>query len=101
MRYPLNGELSQTLLLASFFIVGGMFRAIGAGALRFPRWGWAVFSGVVSVVLGVMLLTQLPASSLWFIGLAIGIDFVFDGTSLIALGTALRAVPTSGSLVRA
>ena len=37
-----------------------------------------------------MLLTQLPASSLWFIGFAVGVDFVFDGTSLITLGSVLR-----------
>jgi uncharacterized membrane protein HdeD (DUF308 family) len=101
IRYPLAGELSLTLLLASFFIVGGMFRAIGAGALQFPRWGVAVFSGLLSVALGVMLMMQLPTSSLWFIGLAIGIDFIFDGTSFIALGTALRGVPSGRALARA
>ncbi|HUK01464.1 MAG TPA: HdeD family acid-resistance protein [Steroidobacteraceae bacterium] len=93
IRYPLTGEISLTLVLASFFIVGGAFRAIGAGALQFPQWGWAAVSGVVSVALGVMLLMQLPASSLWFIGFAIGIEFIFDGASFIALGTAVRQVP--------
>jgi uncharacterized membrane protein HdeD (DUF308 family) len=93
IRYPLAGEWSLTLILASFFIVGGVFRAIGAGVLQFPRWGWAAFSGVLSLTLGVVLLVQLPVLSLWFIGLAIGIDFIFDGTSLVALGAALRRVP--------
>ena len=101
LRYPLAGEMSLTLILASFFIVGGLFRAIGAGTLQFPQWGWAAFSGIVSVALGVMLLTQLPVSSIWFIGLAIGIDFIFDGVSFVALGTAVRSVPSSGSLARA
>jgi uncharacterized membrane protein HdeD (DUF308 family) len=101
VRYPLLGEYGLTLLLASLFIVGGVFRAIGASSLKFPHWGWAVFSGIVSVVLGVMLLTQLPAASLWFIGLAIGVDFIFDGGWFIALGTALRGVPSNRSLARA
>jgi uncharacterized membrane protein HdeD (DUF308 family) len=101
VRYPLAGEYGLTLLLASFFIVGGVFRAIGASALHFPQWGWAVFSGIVSVALGVMLLTQLPTSSLWFIGMAIGIDFIFDGGWFIALGTALRAVPSGRFFARA
>ena len=92
IRYPLAGEWSLTLLLASLLVVGGMFRAIGAATLRFPRWGWAAVSGAVSVVLGVMLLGQLPISSLWFIGFAIGLDFVFDGASLVALGIALRGM---------
>jgi uncharacterized membrane protein HdeD (DUF308 family) len=101
VRYPLAGEYGLTLLLASFFIVGGVFRAIGAGALKFPQWGWAVFSGIVSVALGVMLLTQLPLVSLWFIGLAVGIDLIFDGGWFIALGAALRGVPTGRSFATA
>lgn len=101
IRYPLSGELSLTLLLAALFIVGGTFRAIGAASLRFPQWGWTAVSGIISIALGVMLLNQLPLSSLWFIGLAIGVDFVFDGTSMIALGNALRAVPSGHALAKA
>ena len=33
VRYPLAGEYGLTVVLASLFIVGGLFRAIGAGAL--------------------------------------------------------------------
>lgn len=101
VRYPLAGAVSLTLLLASFFIVGGTFRTIGASALQFPRWGWAVFSGVLSVALGIMMMLQLPVTSLWFIGLAIGIDFIVDGTSFVALGTALRGFPSGRDLVQA
>ena len=101
IRYPFAGEMSLTLVLASFFIVGGTFRAIGAGALQFPQWAWAAFSGIVSVALGIMLLMQLPVSSLWFIGFAIGIEFIFDGASCIALGTALRRVSGGGAFAKA
>jgi uncharacterized membrane protein HdeD (DUF308 family) len=92
VRFPLGGALGITVLLALLFIVGGAFRAIGAGKLRFPRWGWAAASGIVSVALGIMLLVQFPASSLWFIGLAVGVDLIFEGTSLVALGSALHGI---------
>lgn len=92
IRYPLAGAASLTLVLACFFIVAGLFRAIGAGMLKLPRWGWSVFSGIVSIVLGVMLLGQMPVSSIWFIGFAIGIDLVVDGVSLISFATAIRSV---------
>jgi Short repeat of unknown function (DUF308) len=52
IRYPLAGAASLTLVLASFFIVSGLFRAIGAGMLKLPRWGWSVFSGLVFVGAG-------------------------------------------------
>jgi uncharacterized membrane protein HdeD (DUF308 family) len=92
LRYPLAGAASLTLILASFFVVSGMFRAIAAGMMKFPRWGWAVFSGVVSVALGVILLAQMPLSSIWFIGFAIGVDLIFDGASLVGFGTAIHQV---------
>lgn len=93
VRYPVAGAASLTLVLAAFFVVGGLFRAIGAGMLKLPRWGWSVFSGVLSVVLGAMLLFQLPVSSVWFIGFAIGIDLIFDGASLIGFATAVHNLP--------
>ena len=92
IRYPLAGAASLTLILASFFVVSGMFRAIAAGMMKFPRWGWAVFSGVVSVALGVMLLAQMPLSTIWFIGFAIGVDLIFDGASLVGFGTAIHQI---------
>jgi len=93
IRYPAAGAVSLTLVLASFFIVGGLFRAIGAGMLKFPRWGWSVFSGLVSLALGVMLLAEMPVSSIWFIGFAIGIDLIVDGASLIGFATAIHTLP--------
>ncbi|HET8889971.1 MAG TPA: HdeD family acid-resistance protein [Candidatus Angelobacter sp.] len=93
IRYPAAGAVTFTLILASFFIVGGFFRAIGAWTLQFPRWGWSVLSGIVSVALGIMLMAQLPLSSIWFIGFAIGIDLIVDGASLIGLATAIHSVP--------
>ena len=93
IRYPLAGAAGLTLILASFFVVGGVFRAIGAGMLKLPRWGWSVFSGVLSVMLGTMLLTQMPVSSIWFIGFAIGIDLIFEGASLIGFATAVHSLP--------
>lgn len=93
IHYPFAGAASLTLILASFFIVGGLFRAIGAGMLKFPRWGLSVASGLVSLALGVMLLWQMPGSSVWFIGFAIGIDLIVDGASLIGFSTAAHNLP--------
>ena len=51
------------------------------------------FSGIVSVVVGFMLIYQLPTTSLWFLGFLVGVDFIFDGVALITLGTAVKKVP--------
>ena len=57
IRHPDAGAEGVTMLLALLFIVGGLFRATGASVIQFPRWGWTVFAGLVSVALGIYLLT--------------------------------------------
>jgi uncharacterized membrane protein HdeD (DUF308 family) len=93
IRYPTMGAETLTAVLGSFFIVGGLFRAIGSGMAKFPNWGWAVFSGIVSVALGIMLLWQMPVSGLWFIGLAIGIDLIVDGVAVTSFAAAIHHLP--------
>jgi uncharacterized membrane protein HdeD (DUF308 family) len=92
LRYPHAGAVGLTLVLAAFFVVAGIFRAVGAGFLQFPRWGWAVFSGIVSFVLGILLLVQMPVSSIWFIGFAIGVDMIFDGAAIVGFATAIHHI---------
>jgi len=94
VRYPGGGAAGLTLVLASFFVVGGLFRAIAAGMAQLPRWGWALFSGLVSVALGITLLVQMPVSSIWFIGFAIGVDLIFDGASFVGFATAFHSLPS-------
>ena len=98
VRYPSAGALSLTLVLASFFIVGGMFRAVGSAALQLPRWSWGSLSGLISVALGVVVLLQLPTLSIWFIGFAIGADMIFEGVGLAAMGLALHHLPSGQKL---
>ena len=81
------------MLLAALFIVGGLFRGAAAAAIQFPRWGWTVFSGLVSVILGIYLLTTWPAASTYFIGMVIGIDLIFDGAALIGFAGAIHSLP--------
>jgi len=58
--------------------------------LQFPRWIWCALSGVVSVALGASLLARLPLSSITFVGVAIGIDLLFEGASLISTAKAVH-----------
>ncbi len=74
--------------------LGGIFRAVGAGMIQFPRWGWSLVSGIVSVALGIVLLLQMPTSSIWFIGFAIGVDLILDGASLVGFAMAIHSLPT-------
>jgi uncharacterized membrane protein HdeD (DUF308 family) len=93
IRHPDAGAEGVTMLLAALFIVGGLFRAAGASVIQFPRWGWTVFAGLVSVALGVYLLATWTASSTYFVGIAIGIDLIFDGAALVGFAGAIHSLP--------
>ena len=93
IRHPDAGAQGVTMLLAALFIVGGLFRGVAASFIRFPRWAWTAVSGLVSVVLGVFLLTTWPSASTYFIGMMIGIDLIFDGTALVGFAGAIHSLP--------
>jgi uncharacterized membrane protein HdeD (DUF308 family) len=90
IAYPGAGALTLTLILAIFFLVGGAMRAISALMIDLPNGGWAVLSGVVDVILGILLLTSWPVSGLWFLGLAVGIGLIFRGAWWSAFALAAR-----------
>jgi uncharacterized membrane protein HdeD (DUF308 family) len=88
---PLKGAVALTLILAAFLLVEGIFKIITALRVRDHRgWGWLLASGIVSVVLGVLIWAQWPASGLWVIGLLVGIQLLFTGWSLVMLALVAR-----------
>jgi uncharacterized membrane protein HdeD (DUF308 family) len=87
---PVAGALAWTLLFASFFTVIGIFRLVAAIRLKFPNWGWAVFDGIVSLGLGILLWAEWPWSGLWFLGVAVGVSLVLRGWSYIMLAFAVH-----------
>ena len=92
VTHPIAGALAWTLLFASFFTVIGIFRIIAAAKLRFPLWGWAVFDGVVTALLGLALWISWPWSGLWFLGVALGVSLILRGWSYVMLSLAARSL---------
>ena len=90
VAYPGAGAATITLVLAFYFVAAGLIKTIASISLRFPSWGWSVVSGVVSVVLGVVLARQWPTSSMWFIGLAVGVDLIVYGWALLMVAAAIK-----------
>ncbi len=91
--HPAAGALTLTILLATFYMVGGLFRIIGSVMTRFESWGWALFSGIIKFTLGLLIFLGWPSTGLWVIGLFIGIDLIVYGWfwTLLALGA--RSIP--------
>ncbi len=88
---PLLAAALLTLLLACALIVSGMMRIIlGLSMKEGTPWVWVVLSGVVTLLLGLIILNHWPISSLYILGLLLGMDLVFAGVSWIGMGLALR-----------
>jgi uncharacterized membrane protein HdeD (DUF308 family) len=68
--------------IASFSLARG-------GKGRFGH-GWMVFNGIVDILLVVVFLWGWPRSSLWMVGLFVGISLIFDGWALVMTGWSLR-----------
>jgi uncharacterized membrane protein HdeD (DUF308 family) len=81
LRAPLAGAATLTLVLAMLFLVGGIFRVIASTVMRLPNWGWSVASGIITFLLGAILIGGWPTISLVFIGTMVGIDLFFHGIS--------------------
>ncbi|HTA55126.1 MAG TPA: HdeD family acid-resistance protein [Candidatus Acidoferrales bacterium] len=90
LQHPTAGALTITLLLAALFVFSGIYRFVAALWLQFPYYGWAAFSGLVSLALGVLLWMQWPISGFWFIGFAVGVNFIFAGIAWSSLALKLK-----------
>jgi uncharacterized membrane protein HdeD (DUF308 family) len=57
-----------------------------------PDWGWHALNGLITLLLGILVLAQWPVSGLWVIGMFVGIALIFNGASWIALALDLRSL---------
>ncbi len=93
MVYPLGGAVALTLLLGFFFLILGGFKIPFALAWRRrPGWGWIMASGILSAMLGLVILFGLPGTAAWVIGLLLGIDLIFSGVTLMTLSAKMKSV---------
>lgn len=72
-------------------IISGVARIMGALSLRVEGWGWLLFGGVLSLVVGVLALFW-PGATILVLGLLLGIRMLFFGIAEIMFGLALHHV---------
>lgn len=95
---PVAGVASLTLLLASLFLVEGIFNVVLF--FRAPasmRSSWFLLDGIVTLLLGLMIYLQWPSSSAWAIGTLVGVSLIFSGVTRVMVALALRKAASSTS----
>jgi membrane protein HdeD len=92
---PGAGLLALTLLAGSLLLVGGIVRIVAAFQPGTPR-GLLLVNGVVTLLLGVLVLGRWPVSALWFLGTVLGVQLVLDGLTVAISGRVRPVEPASG-----
>jgi uncharacterized membrane protein HdeD (DUF308 family) len=90
---PLQGLVTLTFILTAFFILDGIFVIILAIAHRRElsgKWEWMLVNGILDLIIAGLILSGLPGTLVWALGLLLGIDLLFAGASLVAMALAAR-----------
>ncbi|WP_415184513.1 HdeD family acid-resistance protein [Phaeovulum sp.] len=88
LLFPGVGIATLTIVMIIVFLMEGIVSILLglriSGHLR--SWGWMVFSGICSLIVGAIILFGWPETAVWTLGLLLGVNFLSSGLSLIMLG---------------
>jgi uncharacterized membrane protein HdeD (DUF308 family) len=90
---PVQGVLTLTIVVGAYFLAEGVTTIMYALEHRrelSERWSWMLFAGILDILISAMIITGLPGSAEWALGLLVGINLLFGGASLIGMALAAR-----------
>lgn len=90
---PMQGLATLTYVLIAFFIIDGVLIIVLALEHRRElsgRWEWMLLGGVMDLVLAAIIISGLPGTLAWALGLIVGIDLLWGGVSLLGMALAAR-----------
>ena len=88
---PLLTAAWLTLILGAVLVASGLMRIFLAFSMKQGSpWVWVAVSGVITLLLGVIILAHWPVSAVYTLGIFLGVDLVFAGAGWIGLGLGLK-----------
>ncbi|MDB5567166.1 MAG: hypothetical protein JWP84_3732 [Tardiphaga sp.] len=90
---PVQGLLTLTLVVGAYFLAEGVATIMYALQHRkelSERWSWMLVSGLMDILIAFFIISGLPGSAEWAIGLLVGINLIIGGSSLIGMALAAR-----------
>ena len=91
--FPIAGVAALTVVLGLFLCAYGVVAIVGAFQMRpVDGWGWFLFDGLVTLLLGILIVARWPSSSLWAIGTLVGVAVLMGGISRIMIAGKIRKV---------
>jgi len=91
IAHPALGVATLTLVLASLFLVEGIFDiALFFRVRTLQGSSWVLIDGIVTLLLGLMIYMRWPSSSGWAIGTLVGVSMIISGVTRVMLSLAVR-----------
>lgn len=88
---PLLAAGALTLVLGVSLLFAGVARIFLAMQMRSTSpWGWVLASGIITLLLGALILIRWPVSSLYVLGIFLGVDLVIAGAAWLSAGLAFK-----------
>lgn len=90
---PLLASLTLTWALGFALIVVGVMRiVVGVQHRGTSGWGAGLVGGIITLLLGLLILAKWPSDALWVIGLFLAIELIVNGYTQILVALAARRV---------
>lgn len=90
LAQPLMAAAVFTLLLGAGMIATGVIRIAFGAQLGPPLRGPLLFAGVITLLVGILIIAGWPENSFLVLGVLLGLDLLFWGMAWIGLGLMLR-----------
>lgn len=73
-----------------FLVEGAVATAVALSHRQVKGWGWGLTNGIVTLILGLLILTMKQLSLLWVLGTLVGISFLFSGLDLLTFSASFH-----------
>ncbi|HET6377407.1 MAG TPA: DUF308 domain-containing protein [Methylocella sp.] len=90
LAQPLMAAAVFTLLLGAGMIATGVIRIAFGAQLDPPLRGPLLFAGVITLLVGILIIAGWPENRFLVLGVLLGLDLLFWGVAWIGLGLMLR-----------
>jgi len=93
LAQPVQGTLTLTIVVGVYFLAEGVATLMYALEHRrelSARWSWLLVAGLMDIIIAFLIISGLPGSAEWAIGLLVGINLLFGGATLIGMALAAR-----------
>ena len=90
---PFTGAAVLTIFLAALFLLGGLAHIVHSIRIPgIPGAGFGILNGLLGILIAALVATGWPESSLWLIGVLIGVDFIVLGFWLTSFASSYDRV---------